>query len=59
VRKWRVLFGACAVMFVLVAALPADAKSPPGKELVRLRHQVAVPKAKVRRLQSENRVSSG
>ena len=55
-RKWRVLFGAGGVMLVLVAALPADAKSPPGQELARLRHQVTVLKANVRRLQSESRV---
>jgi len=55
-RKWGVVLGACTVMVVLVAALPADAKSPSGKELARLRHQVTVLKAKVSRLQSENRL---
>jgi len=42
----------CAACVLLAAALPAAAMSPPGKQL---RHQVAVLKAKVRRLQDENR----
>jgi hypothetical protein len=54
-RASSLLAGACAATLVLVVALPADAKTPPGKELSRLRHQVTVLKAKVRRLQTENR----
>ena len=50
-RKWIALSAAC---FVLAGALPAAAKSPPGKEVVRLRHQVAALQAKVRRLRAEN-----
>jgi len=44
----------CAACVLMAAALPAAAMSPPGKELVRLRHQVTALKAKVRRLQAEN-----
>jgi hypothetical protein len=43
----------------LAAALPAAAMSPPGKEVVRLRHQVTALKATVRRLQAENTVLVG
>jgi len=58
-RGSSVLAGACVALLVLGAALPADAKSPPGKEASRLRHQVVVLKAKVRRLQAENRLLAG
>ena len=37
----------CAACVLMAAALPAAAMSPPGKELVRLRHQVTALKAKV------------
>jgi len=47
----KFLVGACLAALLLPAALPADAKSPPKG----LRHQVAVLKAKVGRLQTENR----
>ncbi len=47
----RVLVGVCLAALLLPAALPAGAKSPPKG----LRHQVAVLKAQVRRLQAENR----
>jgi len=52
-RKSRILAAAC-IAVVLTAALPAFAKAPPGGELVRLRHQVTMLKAKLRRLQAEN-----
>lgn len=47
----NVVLGACLAALVLPAALPADAKSPPRG----LKHQVAVLKATVKRLQAENR----
>jgi hypothetical protein len=47
----KLLVGACLAALLLPAALPADAKSPPNG----LKHQVAVLKAKVRRLKAENR----
>src|SRR5262245_19301624 len=47
----RVLVGACLAALLLPAALPAGAKSPPKGP----QHQVAVLRAKVRRLQAENR----
>ena len=47
----KLLVGACLAALLLPAALPADAKSPPNG----LKHQVTVLKAKVRRLQAENR----
>jgi hypothetical protein len=53
-RKSRILAAACIAVVVLTAALPAAAKAPPGRELVRLRHQVTMLKAKLRRLQAEN-----
>jgi hypothetical protein len=43
--------GVCVAGLLLPAALPAGAKSPPND----LKHQVAVLKAKVQRLQTENR----
>jgi hypothetical protein len=43
--------GVCVAGLLLPAALPAGAKSPPND----LKHQVAALKAKVRRLQAENR----
>jgi len=49
----------CAACVLMAAALPAAAMSPPGKELVRLRHQVTALKAKVRRLQAENTALAG
>jgi hypothetical protein len=55
-RKRMTLSAACLVGLLLAAALPAAAMSPPGQQLVRLRHQVALLKAKVRRLQAENRL---
>jgi outer membrane murein-binding lipoprotein Lpp len=55
-RKWMTLAAACLVGLLLAAALPAAAMSPPGKQVVRLRQQVAALKAKVRRLQAENTV---
>jgi hypothetical protein len=54
-RKSIALWATCFVGLVLAAALPAAAMSPPGKDVIRLRHQVAVLKAKVRRLQAENK----
>lgn len=54
-RTSTVLSGFCVVTLLLVAALPADATPPPGKELGRLRHQVTALKAQVQRLRSENR----
>jgi hypothetical protein len=47
----RIVVGACLAALLLPTALPADAKSPPKG----LKHQVAVLKAKVGRLQAENR----
>jgi hypothetical protein len=47
----KLLVGACLAALLLPAALPADAKSPPKG----LKHQVAVLKATVKRLQAENR----
>jgi hypothetical protein len=47
----KLLVGACLAALLLPAALPADAKSPPNG----LKHQVAVLKATVRRLQAEKR----
>jgi hypothetical protein len=46
------MLGACLAALLLSAALPAGAKSPPKG----LKHQVAVLKSKVRRLQAENRL---
>ena len=47
----KLVVGACLAALLLPAALPAGAKSPPNG----LKHQVGVLKAKVRRLQTENR----
>ena len=47
----KLLVGACLAALLLPAALPAGAKSPPKGQ----KHQLAVLKAKVRRLQAENR----
>ena len=57
--KSKMLVGVCVAVVVLTATLPAAAKAPPGRELARLRHQVTVLKAKVRRLQAENRLLTG
>jgi hypothetical protein len=55
-RKWTTLSAAWLAGLVLAAALPAAAMSPPGKQVVRLRQQVAALKAKVRHLKVENRI---
>lgn len=44
-----------AIAVVAALALPAGATSPPRKEITRLKRQVAVLQAKVKRLETENR----